>query len=60
MDIFFQIWQDVSFENDFLDEMERLKKEIDLLENEKENMVGPNQLISECLSSRWNKCEYKI
>ena len=41
-----------SFENDFLDEMERLKKEIELLENEKENMVGPNQLISDCLSSR--------
>jgi len=41
-----------SFENDFLDEMERLKKDIELLENEKENMVGPNQLISECLSSR--------
>ena len=41
-----------SFENDFLDEMERLKKEIELLENEKENMVGPNHLISECLSSR--------
>ena len=41
-----------SFENDFLDEMERLKKEIDLLENEKENMVGPNKMISDCLSSR--------
>ena len=41
-----------SFENDFLDEMERLKKEIDLLENEKENMVAPNQLISDSLSSR--------
>ena len=41
-----------SFENDFLDEMERLKKEIELLENEKENMMVPNQLISNCLSSR--------
>jgi len=41
-----------SFENDFLDEMERLKKEIELLENEKENLVGPNQLISDSLSSR--------
>ena len=41
-----------SFENDFLDEMERLKKEIELLENEKDNMVGPNKLISDCLSSR--------
>ena len=41
-----------SFESDFLDEMERLKKEIELLENEKENMMVPNQLISDCLSSR--------
>ena len=41
-----------SFENDFLDEMERLKKEIELLENEKDSMVGPNKLISDCLSSR--------
>ena len=49
-----QSFRFTSFESDFLDEMERLKKEIELLENEKENMAGPNQLISNCLTSRYS------
>jgi len=37
-------------ENRFLDDMENLKKEIELLENEKENMKTPNLIINDCLT----------
>ena len=38
-------------ENRFLDDMENLKKEIELLENEKENMKTPNLIINDCLTA---------
>jgi len=37
-------------ESRFLDDMENLKKDIELLENEKENMKAPNLIINDCLS----------
>ena len=39
-----------NIENNYLDHIEQLRKEIEFLENEKQNMKSPNQLITDCLS----------
>ena len=39
-----------NIENNYLDHIEQLRKEIEFFENEKQNMKSPNQLITDCLS----------
>jgi len=45
-----------NLENHYLDGIEQLKKDIELLENEKENMKNPNQLITNSMTPSSRSC----
>ena len=53
-----------NIENNYLDHIEELRKEIEFLENEKQNMKSPNQIITDCLSGTIRlvtcRCLHKI
>merc|ERR1712012_685042 len=45
-----------NLENHYLDGIEQLKKDIELLENEKENTKNPNQLITNSMTPSSRSC----